>query len=106
MRDLLERSDRPDGVFAFNDPVAIGAMRAILAAGLAIPNDIAVIGAANIRHGDMLRVPLSTIDQDTATIGRECGRLLLEAMSSPETPQPQRISVPIKLGARESSLRR
>jgi hypothetical protein len=40
MRLLLERDPRPDGVFCFNDPLAIGAMSTILEAGLRIPETL------------------------------------------------------------------
>ena len=47
-RRLLAEEVRPDGIFCFNDPSALGAMRAILDAGLRIPQDVAVIGCGNI----------------------------------------------------------
>ena len=49
-----------DGVFCYNDPLAIGAMNTILEAGLRIPEDIAVIGCGNLHYDGSLRVPLST----------------------------------------------
>src|SRR5215472_3800316 len=45
MKHLLQTDPAPDGIFCYNDPVAIGAMRAITEAGLRIPQDIAVVGA-------------------------------------------------------------
>jgi len=41
MKKLLGLAQRPDGVFAYNDPMAIGAIHAILDAGLRIPEDVA-----------------------------------------------------------------
>lgn len=105
MRMLLAAGPVPDGVFCFNDPVAIGAMRAILDAGLAVPSDVAVVGAANMRHSDMLRVPLSTIDQDTGAIAARAAELLLAAMADPAAATPRRIETPLRLIARASSLR-
>lgn len=105
MRMLLAAGPVPDGVFCFNDPVAIGAMRAILDAGLAVPSDVAIVGAANMRHSDMLRVPLSTIDQDTGAIAARAAELLLAAMADPATATPRRIETPLRLIARASSLR-
>jgi hypothetical protein len=54
--------ERPDGIFCYNDPVAMGSMRAILEAGLKIPEDIAVVGCGNLFYADLLRVPLTSID--------------------------------------------
>jgi LacI family transcriptional regulator len=69
MRQLLNLSPRPDGVFCYNDPVAIGAIRAILEAGLKLPEDVSIAGSGNIHYSDLLAVPLTTIDQGTRRIG-------------------------------------
>src|SRR4051794_11981059 len=45
MRSLLAQNPPPDGVFCYNDPAAVGAMKAILEAGLRIPEDVAVVGS-------------------------------------------------------------
>src|SRR6185312_4889909 len=105
MKRLLAAKRRPDGVFCFNDPVAAGAMRAILEAGLSIPKDIAVIGAGNMHYGDMFRVPLSTVDQGTAAIGEEVARLLLASMTARKSTPPRQILVPPRLIVRASSRR-
>ena len=75
---LLKQRQRPDGIFCYNDPLAIGAMRTILAAGLRIPQDIALIGCGNLHYDDSLKVPLSSIDQQTTAIGEIAGRIALE----------------------------
>lgn len=99
-------SELPDGLFCFNDPVAAGAMRAILEVGLSIPRDIALIGAANMHYADLMRVPLSTIDQGTSAMAEQTAHLLLEAMAAaPQRPAPRQIAMPLRLLARESSLR-
>jgi LacI family transcriptional regulator len=103
MRQLLSSTPRPDGVFCFNDPVAIGAMRAILEAGLSIPKDIAVIGVANMRYSDMLRIPLSTVDQGTAEIGKQAADLLLASMAAKRPLPPRQLIVPPQLIVRASS---
>ena len=82
MRKLFKLRNRPDGVFCFNDPVAVGAMRAILEAGCSVPGDIALIGVANMHYADLLGVPLSTIDQGTAEIGTRAAEQLLSCFTS------------------------
>ena len=106
MKRLLSMGRPPDGVFCFNDPVAIGAMRAILEAGLSIPHDIAIVGTANMHSSDMFRVPLSTVDQGTATMGEEAARLLLASMAAKKPLAPRKVIVPPRLIVRASSLRR
>ena len=105
MQRLLQLKPRPDGVFCYNDPVAIGAIKAILEAGLDVPHDIAVVGAADIHYSDMLRVPLSTINQSSFQIGESAAELLLECMESKTPLPPRRIFFPPRLVVRESSLR-
>ncbi len=89
MRLLLERDPKPDGVFCFNDPLAIGAMSTILEGGLRIPEDIALIGCGNLPNNDWLRVPLSSIDQHSQTIGRRAAELALNLIESKQTPRAQ-----------------
>jgi LacI family transcriptional regulator len=87
MRQFLTLSPRPDGVFCYNDPLAIGAIHAILDAGLWVPEDIAVIGCGNLHYDTELRVPLSSIDQQTEEIGERAGRLTLSLLESKTRPQ-------------------
>lgn len=103
MKRLLRK--KPDGVVCYNDPVAAGAMRAILEARLSIPDDIAIIGAGNIHYGDMFRIPLSTVDQDTRALGDEAARLLLAGMAKGEKPPLREVVLPSRLIVRASSRR-
>src|SRR5277367_2987371 len=77
MRLLLRRNPRPDGVFCYNDPLAMGALDAIFEAGLRVPEDIAVIGCGNLHYDSFLRVTLSSIDQHSAEIGQRTADILL-----------------------------
>jgi LacI family transcriptional regulator len=106
MRKLLRVSPPPDGVFCYNDPVAAGAIKGILEAGLKVPGDIAVIGAGNVHYSDLLRVPLSTIDQSSSLIGETAANLLVECMEAKNPLPPKRVLIPPRLVARESSKRK
>ena len=77
MKSLLRLNPRPDGVFCCNDPIAMGAMRAILEAGLRIPEDIALVGCGNLYYADFLRVPLTSVDQDSNGLGVNAAKLAL-----------------------------
>ena len=104
-KELLGLSSRPDGIFCSNDPLAMGVIEAILEAGLRIPEDICVIGAGNVRYAAALRVPLSTIDQDSALLGSRSAELALSLVQA-KTPQgPKQIVIPPKLVVRQSSMR-
>jgi LacI family transcriptional regulator len=103
MHKLLRVIPRPDGVFCYNDPVAIGAMRAILEAGLRIPEDIAVAGAGNVHYSDSLAVPLTTVDQATREIGKRAAGLLLQRIASKRKLRPKKILIEPKLVVRRST---
>jgi LacI family transcriptional regulator len=81
-KQLLGLNPRPDGIFAYNDPLAIGAIEAILDAGLRVPEDVAVIGSGNLYYDAKLRIPLSSIDQHTEQIGERTARLTLSLLGS------------------------
>lgn len=106
MRQLLSVDPQPDGVFCYNDPVAAGAMKAILESGLRIPDDIAIVGAGNVHYSDLLRVPLSTVDQSSSAIGERAAELLARCIEEKSPLQPQRIFLPPRLIIRESSRKR
>lgn len=103
MQRLLAVNPRVDGVVCFNDAVAVGAIKAIREAGLEVPDDIEVIGAGNVHYSDILRVPLSTIDLNSALMGERAAELLLGLLGSAQPRATQRVIVPFALVARESS---
>src|SRR5262249_17666698 len=104
MRQLLALKRRPEGVFCFNDPVAAGAVKAILEAGLNIPNQMAVVGVGNVHYSDQLRVPLSTIDQNSSQVGQSAAQLLLHLIEK-RARGPRTVLRRPHLVVRESSSR-
>jgi LacI family transcriptional regulator len=105
MRQLLGVRPSLDGVFCYSDPVAIGAIKAILGAGLRVPEDISVVGAGNVHFSDMLAVPLTTVDQGTCQMGVRAAELLIERILLKRTARPKKILIPPKLIERESTRR-
>jgi LacI family transcriptional regulator len=102
-RQLLALTPRPDSIFGYNDPAAAGAMKAVLEAGIRIPEEIKVIGAGNVHYSDLLRVPLSTIDQGSASIGRQAADLLVKAIAAKRKKPARTILIEPTLIAREST---
>lgn len=105
-QELLSLPVRPDGIFCNNDPLALGAMDAILEAGLRIPEDICIIGVGNVRYADLLRVPLSSIDQNNMLLGSQAAELALSLVQAKTPPRPKEVVVPSRLVARRSSVRK
>ena len=104
-RQLLKSKTRPDGIFCFNDPSALGAMRAILDSGLRIPADIAIVGCGNLSYSDFLRIPLSSVDQGSEEIGRQAAQLAMELITKKNHLAPIRRLTHPQLIVRASSSR-
>jgi LacI family transcriptional regulator, repressor for deo operon, udp, cdd, tsx, nupC, and nupG len=81
MRSMLDRPDPPDGVFCFNDLLALGAMRAAWERGFDIPGQIAFVGFDDIEDGRYAMPSLSSIAPDKATIARRAVEMLVERIS-------------------------
>ena len=105
MHQLLSLKPRPDGVFCFNDPMAMGAMNYALDQGVRIPEDIAVIGCGNLHYDDALSVPLSSINQHSRRIGQEAARIALGILDSKIMPKPENVVLQPELVVRRSTRR-
>jgi LacI family transcriptional regulator, galactose operon repressor len=103
MSQLLSLKPRPDGLFCFNDPLAMGAINYALDEGLNIPQDIAVVGCGNLHYDDSLRVGLSSIDQHSRKIGEEAARITLAILNSKQPLAPETVVLQPELIVRESS---
>ena len=103
MNALLDLPEPPDGVFCFNDLMAIGALHALHQRGHRVPGDIAVIGFDGIEEGDFHTPALSTIRPDKAEIARLALALLdLRIQGGVETA-PQEAYAPFELLIRQST---
>jgi LacI family transcriptional regulator len=80
-------------------------MRAILDAGLRIPEDIAVVGCGNLPYSDFLRVPLTSVDQGSDAIGKRAAALAMQLAHAAETMRPKSEVIRPYIVVRASSLR-
>ncbi len=103
--ELLRLSPLPDAIFCYNDLVATGAMQAILDAGLRIPADIALLGCGNTPFDNYLRVPLSSVDQQSTAIGIRAAWLAIDLVHSDKATRPQTILLEPKVIQRDSTRR-
>ncbi|HEY3927397.1 MAG TPA: LacI family DNA-binding transcriptional regulator [Candidatus Koribacter sp.] len=106
MKRLISMQPIPDGVVCYNDPTALGAIKAIFKSGRSIPEDIAVIGAGNDRYASELRVPLSTVDQQHHMIGQRSARLVLRSIDAESPTKPRTILLTPELIVRDSTSRK
>ena len=77
-RKLLYAPEPPDGILAFSDQVAIGAMLAAKERGLKIPEDIAIIGFNNEPVDELLEPTLTSIEQPSYEMGVQSAQLIME----------------------------
>lgn len=74
-------------VVAFNDEMALGAMRALQEHGMAIPNDVSVVGFDDLPYARMVRPALSTVHQDIRQLGQHAARALLRVVRGEPVPE-------------------
>ena len=101
MKRLLTSNFRATALFAGNDTIAIGAMRAIRETGLSIPRDFAVVGYDDVPSAAFACPPLTTV----RTHAYEHGKLFAEAaikLMDKEEVGSQQDALPLELIIRES----
>ncbi|PTO35878.1 LacI family DNA-binding transcriptional regulator [Enterococcus mundtii] len=99
---LLKEKELPDALFAANDALAIGALKAIKEAGLAIPQDISVIGFNDISVAKYVSPPLSTVKVYTEWMGELAVETLTQLIHS-TAPVARKITIATELILREST---
>jgi LacI family transcriptional regulator len=70
-------SERPTGVFALNDLVAIGLLQGLITQNVSVPHEVSIIGYDDIEFAAAAAVPLSSISQPRHELGRRIAELLL-----------------------------
>ena len=112
--DLLARSPGLTGLIAYNDLMALGAIRAVRATGRRVPAEVSVIGFDDIELAGYVDPPLTTIAQATSTMGRWAVECLAQdlarrrtadsrpASSAGDPPFPH-VVLPVRLVARAST---
>ncbi|MGN9816776.1 LacI family DNA-binding transcriptional regulator [Streptomyces sp. SD11] len=100
----LELAEQPDctAVFAANDQMALGLLRALHERGRYVPDDVSVIGFDDIPEAGSFLPPLTTVHQDFAEVGRRCVEGVLRQMGQ-DTPEHGTTLVPTRLVVRESA---
>jgi LacI family transcriptional regulator len=100
MKKLLPHS--PDAVFAANDSMAMGALRAIHEADLLVPKDVAVVGFDDAPVASHANPPLTTMRQSPYEMGYKAVNLLIDVIKHPSQPT-KNVVLESELIIRESS---
>ncbi len=83
--ELLRRARPPSAIFACNDMMAIGVLRAASEAGLRVPEDLALVGFDDIELALYTNPPLTTVSQDKARISEIAFDMLMRRVEDRET---------------------
>ena len=102
MQDLLRLEPPPEAVFISNNRMAAGALQAIDESGIAVPEEMAVVGYDEMSWAPLLRTALTTVSQPAYDLGYESARLLLNRINGYSGPA-RTVVLPTSLNVRASS---
>ena len=102
MLRLLELEDRPTAVFTVNNLVALGAIEAVRAAGLEVPDDVALVCFDDIEYASRLYPFLTAMEQPAETFGTLATQLLLERIQGRGPARRHVVVLPGELVVRRS----
>jgi LacI family transcriptional regulator len=103
-RTLIGWRERPTAIMASDDAMAIGALRAVLAAGLHVPSDISVVGFDDIDAASYVTPTLTTVRQSVDEMSRQALSLLIDLIETENRPDSgTMIRVMPELRIREST---
>ena len=100
---LLKLSNRPTALFAMNDLLAAGALRHLRERGVAVPEEVAVVGYDGMELADLVNPSLTTVEQQSLRMGAEAVRLLVRRIRDAEAPA-QHVVLPVNLRIRTSAV--
>jgi LacI family transcriptional regulator len=99
---LLEQSEPPTAIFAFNDILALGAVRAAAARGLRVPDDLSVVGFDDAGMAALVTPALTTVRQPLGEMGRLATGLLARLLNR-QSVEALHIELETKLVVRSST---
>jgi DNA-binding LacI/PurR family transcriptional regulator len=81
--------ERPDGIVTLNDTMAIGALHAARERGVAVGQDLGIVGFDDVPMAHYLWPPLTSVRQPVAAVGRSCVEILVALLEGREPPERQ-----------------
>jgi LacI family transcriptional regulator len=99
--ELLAGDPRPTAVIGGTDTLAVAVLAAARDAGIAVPEDLAVVSFDEPAYADLLDPPVTSLDRHDRELGRRAARLLLDALGG-APGEPGVVRVPLALQVRRS----
>jgi LacI family transcriptional regulator, galactose operon repressor len=104
LADELKSADKPIGIFAASDGLALELLETCEENGIAVPEEVAIVGAGNsLLAVDAMHTPISSVDVNMEMIGYRGARLLNDLMNRRAAPQQSLRVSPFRLIVRKSS---
>jgi LacI family transcriptional regulator len=97
MTYLLSLEDPPTAVFAANDMLALGALKAAYALGWKVPDDVSIVGMDDIYAASITLPPLTTVAKPKYEIGCRAAELLIQTIRGTRRNSPEHIKLPCEL---------
>ena len=102
MQELLESAAKPTAIFAGNDMIAYGAMKAIKDAGMTIPDDISLIGFDDDFLSRYVNPPLTTLTVPAPSLGAQAAEMLIQRLNNRQLQTVEQRILPTYLAQRFS----
>jgi DNA-binding LacI/PurR family transcriptional regulator len=99
---LLEREDAPTAVFTANNLMTSGALHALRDRGVAVPDQISIIGFDDLDFAQLINPPLTVIARDARLQGAQAMELMIKQLTSGASTQPEHSMVDVQLIERGS----
>ncbi len=81
-KDILKLHDKPTAIFASNNMMALGSVKALIENGIKIPDDMAFIGFDDVDMFEIMNLNISTISRPTVTMGEVAAEMLFELIEN------------------------
>ena len=101
--EILKLIPRPSAIFAANNFIAIGAMKALRAAGQRVPEDISLVACDDLPEAMTIDPILTVVAQPAYQMGYQAAQLLLSRMKSAPDSSRQELLLPTEIILRRSN---
>lgn len=99
---LLTQNSRPTAIFAANDMMALGVMAAASELGIAVPDQLSVVGFDDAPQARFIRPAITSVNQNVRKMGEMAGQALIQASREKSQPAPKQYHIPYTLEVRNS----
>ena len=102
MNRVISGGNVPSALFCANDPLAMGAMQALLDVGIKVPDEVSIIGFNDVDACNFTRPTLSTVYAPSSEMGEIGASVLHNMIEGNDVFYPRRIQLPCQLVIRKS----